>query len=88
MVNCLERELEIEDLRSHSQETIRELRDALAFGATLVRDPKRVGFYELKRAERSYYIFVSPRGEKVLLIASWTWRNRFPRKWKSRPRRA
>jgi hypothetical protein len=78
MLNCLERELEIEDLRSHSQEMIRELRDALAFGATLVRDPKRVGFYELKRGERSYYIFVSLQSEKVLLIASWNLEESLP----------
>jgi hypothetical protein len=69
---CLERELEIEDLRSHSQEMLRELREALAFGATLVRDPKRVGFYELNHGERSYYIFVSPPSGKVLLMASWS----------------
>ncbi len=68
---CLERELEIEDLRNHSQEMITELRDVLSFGATLVPDPKRVGFYEVKRDERSYYIYVSPTSAKVLLIAAW-----------------
>jgi hypothetical protein len=72
MVMCLERELEIEDLRNHSREMIAQLRDVLANGATAIPDPKRTGFYEVKRREQIYYIYVSPNTGKVLLIAAWS----------------
>jgi hypothetical protein len=72
MVMCLERELEIEDLRNHSQEMIAQLRDVLANGAAVTPDPKRSGFYEVKHAEHIYYIYVSPSTGKVLLIAAWS----------------
>jgi len=71
MVMCLERGLEIEDLRNHSQEMIMQLRDALAGGATVTPDPKRAGFYEVKRREQLFYIYISPDTGKVLLIAAW-----------------
>ena len=72
MAMCLERELEIEDLRNHSQEMIARLRDVLAGGATVTPDPKRVGFFEVKRREQIYYIYVSPSTGKVFLIAAWS----------------
>jgi hypothetical protein len=72
MVMCLERELEIEDLRNHSREMIAQLRDVLANGATAIPDPKRTGFYEVKRREQIYYIYVSPSTGKVLLLAAWS----------------
>jgi hypothetical protein len=71
MVMCLERELEIEDLRNHSQAMIAQLREVLANGATATPDPKRPGFYEVKRREQLYYIYISPDTGKVLLIAAW-----------------
>lgn len=72
METCLERELEIEDLRNHSQEMIAQLRDLLASGGTVIPDPKRTGFYDVKRREQIYYIYVSPSTGKVLLIAAWS----------------
>jgi hypothetical protein len=72
MEMCLERELEIEDLRKHPQEMIAQLRDLLASGGAAIPDPKRVGFYEVKRLEQIYYIYVSPNTGKVLLIAAWS----------------
>ena len=72
MEMCLERELEIEDLRKHPQEMIAQLRDLLANGAGVTPDPKRLGFYEVKRHEQIYYIYVSPNTGKVLLIAAWS----------------
>jgi hypothetical protein len=72
MVMCLERELEIEDLRNHSREIIAQLRDVLANGATAIPDPKRTGFYEVKRRQQIFYIYVSPNTGKVLLIAAWS----------------
>jgi hypothetical protein len=72
MEMCLERELEIEDLRKHPQEMIEQLRDLLASGGAATPDPKRLGFYEVKRREQIYYIYVSPNTGKVLLIAAWS----------------
>ncbi len=71
MVMCLERELEIEDLRNHPQEVIGHLRDVLISGAIVTPDPKRMGFYEVKLREQLYYIYISPNSGKVLLIAAW-----------------
>ncbi|HXN98915.1 MAG TPA: hypothetical protein VN881_07560 [Candidatus Acidoferrales bacterium] len=70
MEMCLERELEIEDLRDHSQQMIAHLRDALAGGAVLTPDPKRLGFYEAKDRKHIFYIYVSPNTGKVLLLAA------------------
>jgi hypothetical protein len=71
MLTCLEPQLEIEDLRNHSQEMIARLRDVLASGAAVTPDPKRIGFYEVKLREQTYYIYVSRNTGKVLLIAAW-----------------
>jgi hypothetical protein len=69
MVRCLERELEIEDLRNHSQELIAQLRDLLAGGANVTPDAKRPHFYEVKHPGHLYFIYISPNTGKVLLIA-------------------
>lgn len=71
MVMCSERELEIEDLRNHSQEMITRLRDVLACGANVVPDPKRPGFYEVKLRGQLYFIYISRNTGKVSLIAGW-----------------
>jgi hypothetical protein len=71
MVTCSERELEIEDLRNHSQEMITHLRDVLARGAKVIPDPKRPGFYEVKLRGQLFFIYISPPTGKVLLIAGW-----------------
>ena len=71
MVMCLERELEIEDLRNHSQEMVTRLRDVLARRANVVPHPKRPGFYEVKLRGQLYFIYISPNTGKVLLIAGW-----------------
>jgi hypothetical protein len=68
---ALEREMEIEDLRNHSAETINVLRDLLLRGACARPDPKRAGFYELEHASTVYYIHVSPVTGKILLLATW-----------------
>jgi len=69
MLMCLERELEIEDLRNHSQELIEQLRDVLARGANVTPDAKRPHFYEVKHPGQLYFIYISPNTGKVLLIA-------------------
>jgi len=71
MVMCLDRELEIEDLRNHSQELIAQLRDVLTAGANVTPDAKRPHFFEVKHPGQLYYIYISPTTGKVLLIAAW-----------------
>jgi hypothetical protein len=71
MVMVLEREMEIEDLRNHSAETINVLRDLLLQGASVRPDPKRAGFYELEHESTVYYIHLSPVTGKILLLATW-----------------
>jgi hypothetical protein len=72
IVMCLARELEIEDLRNHSQEKISHLREVLACGAEIIPDPKRPGFYEVKLRGQLYFIYISPNTGKVLLVAGWS----------------
>jgi hypothetical protein len=72
MEMCLERELEIEDLRNHPREMVAQLRDVLAGGAAVTPDPKRLGFYEAKDRKYIFYIYVSPNTGKVLLLAAWS----------------
>jgi len=61
----------LEDLRSHSQEQMTELRQLLMAGAPTRPDPRRPGFYEVQGPSNTYYIFKYPTGTKVLLLAVW-----------------
>jgi len=71
MVACASTEVQIENLRNHSDETVVSLRSLLAGGATLIPDPKRRGFYELASGSLVYYIHVSPVNGNILLLAVW-----------------
>jgi hypothetical protein len=71
MVTCMETEVQIQDPRNHSAETVFALRSLLAGGANVVPDPKRKGFYEVKSGSIVYYIHVSPINRNVLLLATW-----------------
>jgi len=64
-------ELQIEDVRNHPVETVLMLRNLLAEGAVVRRDPKRSEFYEVESDSVVYYIHVSPVTGKVLLLATW-----------------
>ena len=61
----------LEDLRSHSQEELAELRALLTIGAPSRPDPRRPGFFEVAGFDRVYYIFKYPNGSKVLLLGVW-----------------
>ena len=61
----------MEDLRSHSQEQMAELRLLLMGCAPTRPDPRRPGFYEVDGQATTYYIFKYPTGTKVLLLAAW-----------------
>jgi len=61
----------LEDLRSHSQEEMAELRVLLNINAPSRPDPRRPGFFEISGVDRVYYVFKYPNGSKVLLLGVW-----------------
>lgn len=65
------RELQIEDLRGHSRESVAALRDLLAAGGELVPDGKRPGFYEVESDSTVYWIHMAPATGRVMLLATW-----------------
>jgi len=71
MVLRLTNELVVKDLRNHPAATVERLRTLLAAGGTAQADPKRENFYELEDENQVYYLYVYPRGTKVLLLATW-----------------
>ena len=71
MVLRLNGNLSIDNLRHYPAAVIDDLRTLLAAGALAHADPNRDNFYELENGSRVFYIHVSPRGSKVLLLASW-----------------
>ncbi len=71
MINVQKQPPLVEDLRSHSQEQIAELRQLLVAGAPSRPDPRRPGFYEVEGLSSTYYVFEYPTGTKVLLVGVW-----------------
>ena len=61
----------VEDLRSHPQEQIAELRMLLQSGAPSRPDPRRPGFFEIEGRSSVYYVFKYPTGTKVMLLGVW-----------------
>jgi hypothetical protein len=70
-MTCCADEIRIQDPRNHPAETVLALRDILCQGATILPDPKRHGFYEVRGESVVYYIWVSPVNGNVLLLATW-----------------
>jgi hypothetical protein len=71
MMTCMERSIQIEDLRNHSPETVMTLRRVLSCGAQVTPDPKRAGFYEVESRATVYYIYAPTMNGKVTLLATW-----------------
>jgi hypothetical protein len=71
MVMKIEDELQIENPRNHSAESVETLRQLLAGGARVEADPKRPDFYEVESHSDIYYIHISPVTGKILLLAAW-----------------
>lgn len=71
MVLRLNGNLNIENLRGYPAETVEKVRSLLMAGALAHADPHRDNFYELENGSQVYYIHVSPRGGKVLLLGTW-----------------
>ena len=61
----------IDNVRSHSVETVEKLRALLSTGAPVHPDPRRKNFYELENCSKVYYIHLSPKNNKVMLLAVW-----------------
>ena len=61
----------VEDLRSHTNEQMLELRLLLNSGVMGRADERRPGFYEMEGIHHVYYVFRYPSGHKVLLLAAW-----------------
>jgi len=61
----------IRDVRQHSPEAIRTLQALLAGCACVKVDPKRPCFYELSGDTDVFYIYVSPVGGAIELLATW-----------------
>jgi len=64
--------LEIEDLGNHHAATVIELGILLARDVDVLADPKRKGVYEVEGGSTVYYIYVSPVGGIISLLACWT----------------
>lgn len=71
MVMSPERDMQIEDLQDHPEELVISLRNLLARGANVTPDPKRLGYYEVQSGARVYYINISPKTGRILLLATW-----------------
>jgi hypothetical protein len=71
MVLRMNQQLEIEDLRNHSAETVERLRHLLASGAPARPDPNREHFYEIANCSQVFYIHIAPSNGKVWLLATW-----------------
>jgi len=71
MPACTTADMQIADLRNHSETTVLALRDLLSGGATIIPDPKRRGLYEVHSDSLVYYIHVSPVSGNILLLATW-----------------
>jgi len=48
-----------------------ELRELLIAGASAYPDSKRENFYDVKTGQRVFFIYVSPAGSAVTLLAAW-----------------
>lgn len=48
-----------------------ELRELLTAGVSAYPDSKRENFYDVKSGQRVFFIYVSPAGSAVTLLAAW-----------------
>jgi hypothetical protein len=72
MVMRWEYEVQVQDVRNHSQELVQRLETLLLRGASLLPDPRHPGFFEIQNEEQVYYVHVVPHTGKVLLLATWS----------------
>jgi len=61
----------IEDPREYGHDIVNDLRNLLAAGGCVRRDPGRENFYELENGGHTFYIHISPVNQDVMLVAKW-----------------
>jgi hypothetical protein len=64
--------LRIENARLYPAELVDQLLAALSSGAELRPDDSRTNFYDVEANGRTFFIYISPVGGRITLIASWT----------------
>jgi hypothetical protein len=61
----------VDNLRNYPAANIKELEELLLSGASALPDPKRKDFYDLENQERTFFIQISSRTGRVVLLATW-----------------
>ena len=61
----------MDNLRNYPAEIIKELEELLLSDGSALPDPKRKDFYDLENVGRTFFIHISPKTAKVILIATW-----------------
>ena len=61
----------MDNLRNYPAEIIKELEELLLSGGSALPDPRRKDFYDLENLGRTFFIHISPKTAKVILIATW-----------------
>jgi hypothetical protein len=61
----------VDNLRNYPAEIVQELEESLLSGASAWPDRKRESFYDVANAERTFFIHISPKTERVMLLATW-----------------
>lgn len=72
MVLQMTEESRIENPREYSADAVEDLRQLLAAGSNVQKDPRRENFYLLDDNNGTYYIHVSPITGNVMLLAKWS----------------
>jgi len=75
MVLRTHRQIEIESVRNHSEETVERLRRLVISGAAARPDANRSDFFEIEDGNQVFYIHISPVNGKFLLLATWAREN-------------
>jgi hypothetical protein len=61
----------VDNLRNYPAEIIKGLEELLLSGGSALPDPKRRGFYDLENHERTFFIQISSKTGRVVLLATW-----------------
>ncbi len=69
-------DFEIEARPEHAHAAVEQLRGVLSNveeqpHAVLRADPQRKGFFDIESDGRIFFVYISPAGERVLLLATW-----------------
>ena len=68
----MKQNVNIEDPRNHSPESMVRLHHLLATGVSARPDANRSDFFEIEDGDQVFYIHLSPVTGRVILLATWT----------------